>query len=282
MANILVSFSGGKTSAYMARKIKEEWSDKHNLLFVFANTGQEHEKTLDFVDRVDREYELNLVWVEAVVHTELRACTHKVVSYEKASRKGEPFESVIEKYGIPNMAWPHCNRELKINPIHDYAEQYFDEEYKTAIGIRVDEQGRIGKSPNIIYPLATTWPTDKQDVNQYWEDQAFTLEIPEHHGNCKTCWKKSDRKLFTLSVEHPEWFDFFKRMEKEHARSGHFESDDDSDRVFFRGNRTVDDIFHQAESLDWKMFVEDKSFQYKMFGYDMDADSGCTESCEIE
>lgn len=278
--NILWSLSGGKTSSYMAYMASKHMSE-HNNLFVFANTGEEHEKTLEFMHNVDQWLGLGLVWIEAVVNEAGASSTHKVVDYASASRKGEPFEKVIEKYGIPNQDWKHCNRELKLNPIHSLASEYFNgEPYKTAIGIRVDEPARIGKNPDFFYPLASEWAVDKQDVNDFWESQSFTLEIPEHHGNCKTCWKKSDRKLFTIASENPEWFDFFKRMERKHGRSGYFNNESDPDRVFFRGYRTVDDIFLAAETLGFKKFVQDNSYQRKLFGYNLDADGGCTESCE--
>ena len=42
MRNILVTFSGGRTSAFMAKYIKERYCND-NILFVFANTGKEAE-----------------------------------------------------------------------------------------------------------------------------------------------------------------------------------------------------------------------------------------------
>lgn len=45
---IVCSFSGGETSAYMAIKLKEKNPD---TAFVFANTGEENEETLEFVDK---------------------------------------------------------------------------------------------------------------------------------------------------------------------------------------------------------------------------------------
>lgn len=282
MANILVSFSGGKTSGYMAKKIKDEWSKRHNLLFIFANTGQEHDLTLDFVNMCDKAFSLDLVWVEALVrHEEMKGTGFQVVSYETASRKGEPFEDVIKKYGIPNHAYPHCNRELKLSPIHAYAKRHFSgEEYLTAIGIRIDEPKRLSEKNGIIYPLATDFPVDKQDVNDWWESMPFTLEIPSHHGNCKTCWKKSYRKLLTIAAEHPEWFDFFASMEDRYGRCGYFDDDGEGRRVFFRQHRTARQMLELAKKSGMRAFVEDSQYQHKLFGYDLDADSGCSESCE--
>lgn len=286
MSNILVTFSGGKTSGYMSRMIKLSMSGSHNLLFAFANTGQEHEKTLEFVDQCDREFGLNLVWLEAVVNESGASSTSKIVDFSSASRNGEPFSDVIEKYGIPNQAYPHCNREMKLNPIHDYAKKHFNgEKYKTAIGIRIDETRRVSKnaakahSDGIIYPLIDSFPADKMDINDWWEDQDFNLAIPEHYGNCVTCWKKSDRKLFTIITEEPERFDFFKRMESKYPHAGH--NDGIRKRVFFRRNRSTNDLFTECEATNFKKFVEFAGGQKKLFGYDLDSDGGCSESCEM-
>ena len=54
MENLLVSFSGGETSAFMAQWLNnhyEEYGYK-NIVFVFANTGLENEQTLEFVERM--------------------------------------------------------------------------------------------------------------------------------------------------------------------------------------------------------------------------------------
>lgn len=51
-----VSFSGGATSGMMAKICKDELSDKYEIVFVFANTGEEDERTLRFVDRCDTEW----------------------------------------------------------------------------------------------------------------------------------------------------------------------------------------------------------------------------------
>ena len=61
------------------------------------------------------------VWVEAVAHAERGiASTHRIVDFSTASRNGEPFEDVIKVYGIPNMNYLHCTRELKANAIRSY------------------------------------------------------------------------------------------------------------------------------------------------------------------
>lgn len=266
---ILVSFSGGKTSGYMSHLIKERWSDQHELKFVFANTGQEREETLEFVKQCDEHFGLDLIWVEAVVHEDRTGSTHKVVDFDSASRNGEPFEKVIEKYGIPNKSYPHCTRELKANPIRDYSKSIGWNDCVMAIGIRADEPNRIGTDPKFIYPLHD-WMIDKIDVNNFWERMPFNLRLMEHQGNCAWCWKKSDRKLMMLIQERSNIFEFPRRMESQYGLSGH--NLDGTRRVFFRGNRSTDDLFKTYEII-----ASSGEVQLRMFD---DENSGCTESCE--
>ena len=51
MKRLLVSFSGGETSAFMAQWLWRHKRDQYDMVFVFANTGQENEETLDFVQQ---------------------------------------------------------------------------------------------------------------------------------------------------------------------------------------------------------------------------------------
>ena len=55
MKRLFISFSGGRTSAYMARRLLRDRPADTEIVTVFANTGQEDERTLEFVDRCDRE-----------------------------------------------------------------------------------------------------------------------------------------------------------------------------------------------------------------------------------
>lgn len=268
---LLVSVSGGKTSAFMAKKLRDEYADVYDMIFVFANTGEEWEETLLFVDRCDREWGLKVVWVEAVVHFgERKGCSHKVVNFASASRHGEPFEEIIKKYGIPNKSYPHCTRELKLNPIRSYAESIEWENYLTAVGIRSDEPSRVRKNAaqfHIIYPLVSMFPTDKPTINDFWEDQNFTLNLQDHQGNCKWCWKKVLSKHMRIARETPEVYEFPARMESLYGVSGH--NVDGTKRVFFREKRSAKDIILLSEILNPPDRLNDP-----------DEDSGCSESCE--
>lgn len=280
--NLLVSVSGGRTSMYMAIWIWSNWRSKYNLSFVFANTGAEHELTLKFVDYCAYIFNLPIVWVEAVVHPKKGVGTkHKIVTFETASRNYEPFNSVVDKYGIANKSYPHCNRELKLAPIHSYAQAIFGgrpyKNYKTAVGIRVDEFDRIDRwheKKNIIYPLISDLPTTKPEILSWWKGQVYDLEIPEHYGNCKVCHKKSDRKLATISIEHPEWFDQQIAWENDKSRVG--VADGNAERKIYRSHKRVSDIFAIAKSEKFEMYI-DGNFTGSID--ELDVESSCTLDC---
>ena len=67
--NILVSVSGGRTSAMLAYLIKndETLKDK-NILFAFSDTGKERKETYQFLREVDKVFNLNLVCIKPVVN----------------------------------------------------------------------------------------------------------------------------------------------------------------------------------------------------------------------
>ena len=127
MKKLLISFSGGRTSAFMCKLILEHPKYKDvEKLFVFANTGKERNETLRFVDKCDQKFGLNLVWVEADVnHKKGRGTDYKIVNFKTSSRKGEPFKEVIKAYGLPSKYYRHCTRELKEIPIHKYTQSIF-------------------------------------------------------------------------------------------------------------------------------------------------------------
>lgn len=266
---------------FMAIWIAENWRDKYNMIFVFANTGAEHPLTLKFVDMISYVWSINIVWVEADVHPLKGVGTDfRVVTYETASRNYEPFDAVVNKYGVANKSYPHCNRELKLAPIHKYAMSIFGgnqfELYDTAIGIRADEVDRIQKNAvqdNLIYPLIGDHPMTKQEVVDWWKGQVYDLEIPEHYGNCLTCFKKSDRKLATISIEKPEWFDKQRGWE---VRSSLIGSKDGRPRYIYRSNKSVDDIFAISKGEKFELYT-DGNFTGSTL--EIDVDEPCAHDC---
>jgi hypothetical protein len=245
---LLVTISGGRSSGYMAIKLHKEYKQKFDMHFVFANTGQEHPKTIEFIKNIRDHFGIDIRLLEADVKDANVGTKYKEVNFETLSMNGEPFEDVIKKYGLPNSNYMHCTRELKISPMNYYMKKHGIK--KRTLGIRYDEPNRYHPKDDIYYPL-WEWKETKESINRWWSEQSFDLEIQDYLGNCLTCHKKSDRKLNIIACEHPEYFDFYKRMETKYP---------DSKRQIFRGYRTTQDV------LDGKV--------YDLFNHDL-----CAEEC---
>jgi hypothetical protein len=287
---LFVSFSGGETSGYMCYYLKNKRHKDFEMVFVFANTGEENEETLKFVDQCDKEFNLNVVWIEAVFNSQFGiGANYKIVNYKTASRNGEPFKDGISKLGIPNKVNPWCTRDLKQIPLHKYIKNELGwKDYYTAIGIRNDEIDRMSKNRkknNLYYPLVSDQPMNKPKINFWWSQQKFRLQLKGYEGNCKWCWKKSDNKLMTIAVEKPEYFDFPKEMEKQfenYVPESKSESMEKPVR-FFRENKSVKDIFKNSKNKFTKPKDDSDIYNYQisMFDKNLDESNGCDESCEI-
>ena len=296
---VLVSVSGGRTSGYMAHYLKENYSEKYDFTYLYSNTSQEHENTLKFLNSCDLFFDLNLVWIEGVQQEYGKSPTYKIVDYKTASVNGEVFEEMIKKHGIPNMSFPHCTRELKINPIRAYRKD--KNIVAQAIGIRSDELIRAtpkdlvafydGDLEMVVlhrkhidfiwYPLIEDVKARKEDIVGWWSKMPFDLELDgDHYGNCVTCWKKSKRKLMTIAKNDPKQFDFFKRMEAEYStfipptqknkRAKH--------NYFNRNHQSVESLIMESNN---SIFPEYKKefFQPNLFSCDpeLDEEFSCNE-----
>ena len=265
---LLVSFSGGETSAFMAQWLWKHKQNDFEMMFVFANTGQENEQTLDFIKQCENEFGFKIHWIESdVKEGKGNGTRFTITDFAKAKRNGEPFEQVIKKYGIPNTSFLHCTRELKMNPIKAFAKSIWGKEkYYLAIGIRIDEFDRMNPNKDklrIIYPLIAKdmQPMTKKMINFYWKNMPFRLNLKGYQGNCITCYKKSDKKLFQIAKENPKAFDFFDRMEKQYGNG----------QQIFRKNRTTEMILEESKNCNGTV-KDDSENEPTLFD---------NESCEI-
>jgi 3'-phosphoadenosine 5'-phosphosulfate sulfotransferase (PAPS reductase)/FAD synthetase len=290
---LVLSFSMGKTSGLMTKLCLERLRDQYEMIVMVANTGEEREESLLFGHQCDTQFGFNAVWVEAEVNPEKGEGTrHRVVTYETATRpmtRNGPFEQVIRKYGIPGPGRGHCTRELKANAIASYLRSIGWDDYTIAIGIRPDEDIRVdeaavrranqGHKVRFIYPLIDYWYHDKQDVNDWWEEQPFNLQLEEHEGNCAWCWKKHWPKHARLVTERPEVYAFPMLMEELYPRVGpEFEKDLAApNRVFFRNYTSTKMLAKVAVEMTAQQ--EDRARLRALAKVKPDDSGGCGEAC---
>lgn len=86
----VISFSGGRTSAYMLKHILDAHGGtlSGDVAVVFANTGKERPETLDFVAECGVRWNFPIAWVEYDWDAPRRT---RIVSFDTAARNGEPF-----------------------------------------------------------------------------------------------------------------------------------------------------------------------------------------------
>jgi 3'-phosphoadenosine 5'-phosphosulfate sulfotransferase (PAPS reductase)/FAD synthetase len=212
-----ISFSGGRTSAYLLWRVLQANNGLPDEAIVcFANTGKEEEATLEFVRDCSVNWNVPIYWVE------YRADDPKFteVTFETASRNGEPFEQlIIKKKFLPNPVTRFCTIEMKIRTIHKFLKSkgWKHNENMDWVGIRADEPRRAAKMDRTRTPLVTAGITAK-DVGEFWAWQPFDLKLPNHkgktmHGNCDLCFLKGAKQILSLIQEKPERATWWAKME---------------------------------------------------------------------
>jgi 3'-phosphoadenosine 5'-phosphosulfate sulfotransferase (PAPS reductase)/FAD synthetase len=232
----VISFSGGRTSAYMLWRVLEANGGlPEDALVVFANTGKEEEATLQFVHDCEKNWGCEIHWLEFQVEDP----KFRRVTFETASRNGEPFEALIRqrKY-LPNPVTRFCTAELKIRTIHKYVKSLgWDHHNETMdwVGIRADEMRRASKMDRSRTPLVTAGVTAK-DVGEFWANNSFDLGLPNingktMYGNCDLCYLKAGNQVLSLIREKPERAVWWARMEEEITTFGGTKGDGDRFRM---------------------------------------------------
>lgn len=214
-----ISFSGGRTSAYMLWRVLQSNGGKlpAGVEVCFANTGKEAEETLRFVRDVQDNWRVPIRWIEYRDDD----AGYALVDFETASRKGEPFAALIKKRQyLPNPVTRFCTVELKIRAMHKHLKSLGWKDgdgWDQMVGIRADEPRRVSKirarpSPEtsketMVMPLADAGVT-KADVGNFWRAQSFDLGLRNDNGttpegNCDLCFLKGANRVFTLIKKSP-------------------------------------------------------------------------------
>ena len=251
----IINFSGGRTSAYMTKRLIDEGLTDY--IVTFQNTGKEMPQTLDFINECDKRWGLNIVWLEYRYGNNF-----EVVNYETSSRDGRPFSELIEhkKHFLPNRKTRFCSDQLKIQTCKRYLKSIGLNEWTIFNGIRYDEPARWGKMnglPEYIdleMPMIK-WKTTKKDVLFWWEKQEFNLKVNEPYGNCDCCFLKGKGKLAIIAKEKPELFDWWIEQENKNALNNN-----NSFYGSFKPEITYKQILNKAQS-QFGLWDNDPSFE---------------------
>lgn len=229
----VISFSGGRTSAYMLRMILDAHGGTlpPDVYVLFADTGKERPETYDFVRACGVEWGVDIVWIE---------------------RPGQFTQLITDKKYLPNPIARFCTQELKLTPMRRWMLAKGYDHWTNAVGIRADEPRRIAKMRGAagtrkerwdnVFPLYESGIT-KEAVNAFWSSQPFDLQLGPDEGNCDLCFLKGYGKLKNIVRERPDlalwWAD-------QEARTG---ATFRNDRPSYAAMLAQPDLFQQAEDL---------------------------------
>jgi hypothetical protein len=253
MKNLMVTVSGGRSSAMMARHIQtsEKYKD-YNKVFVFANTGMERYETIQFLKDIEKHWNLPLIKIEGVYSDVMGVGVgYKAVEWDNINMNAKPFSECIMHMnkgsfsGTPNQEAPYCSERLKTIPCKKFADSIFGvNNYIKAIGFRKEDMPKritfaeIKEDKKRIFPLLTDFdlPIGQIELNKWWEAQPFKLNIHGKFGNCELCWKKSDANLIDVIRYGTRFIEWWDEHEKKYGNTS------------FRGRKSINDLVKMASS----------------------------------
>lgn len=223
----LISFSGGRTSAYMLWRILQAHGGTlpDDVHVCFANTGKEREETLRFVHECGTRWGVRVRWLEWRSRLKRTPVGERFeeVGFNSAARNGEPFAALIaSKNALPNQEHRWCSAHLKVQIMHDFMATvgFKPGEFVEMIGLRGDENWRVIKmlarneieGRNCRAPLSSATVT-KREVMAFWQEQDFDLGLRPVDGNCTLCFMKGRQNIGSLIREDAALADWWIEQE---------------------------------------------------------------------
>ena len=183
---------------------------------LFANTGLEHEKTLEFVKECGERWNLDVIWLEWSDTDP----GFTIVNFDTASRSGEPFSKLIEQRKFPPTPVARfCTSNLKMRTMAKYLKSIGWTDWDAAIGLRADEPRRAKRIKGDCAAETPVCPMYEAghsllDVDEYWKNSSWKLQLPRWAGNCVGCFLKSRGRLELIASEYPEHMQWWVEQEE--------------------------------------------------------------------
>lgn len=222
----IISFSGGRTSAYMLWRILQahDGTLPDDVVVVFANTGREMEATLNFVAACGNHWGVHINWLEYHRDPDTGHVWTEVASHNSASRQGEPFRAALAgKQMLPNPVTRFCTEELKIRTVKRFVQRELGwKRWRNYVGLRSDEMHRVVRIAKrnadrrepffASCPLAKARCTSAGHVMPFWkgedgksQPQGFDLMLKgKWEGNCDLCFLKNLAARRRMIQDYPE------------------------------------------------------------------------------
>lgn len=275
----IISFSGGRTSAFMlflmlqaARRFG--WK----LLVIYCDTGAETPATLKFIRDCVKAWEFELIVLRAVIRPLGVGNGYQVFEAKDLMNSAvmppmEPFKSMLEVYSTPYIGGAFCTARLKTEPFDAYVKDHVKGPFITYLGMRTDEPKRLTPKPGILYLADLVKSVTKADINRFWSQQFFDLQLTEESGNCTMCIKKSISKLKLSCLKNPG----LARMWKFMLNNKKIRVNDERStppKVMYRGYLSLDAILEMSKDYTIAELEERLKYEKRY------QSGSCTSSCE--
>lgn len=277
----VVSFSGGRTSAYLVNLMEEKRKKENwNVKYIFMDTGAEDEKTYEFIKKVVNHYGIDLICLKAEISSEENVGPVPVrIRLEECGWDLSVWRQMLSAHSTPyNPGGAFCTDRMKTTIYRKFCNETFGPyNYHTWLGIRTDEPKRLKESKDRrkfgTRYLAEISDFEKTDILKWWEGMPFDLELEEWLGNCIFCIKKGINKVALAAKDRPEKAEEFWRMINE--SSVRESKRKEPHQIMYRGRNslyTIQKIYEDAERHELISALK---------GQKRDASGSCSESCEV-
>jgi hypothetical protein len=269
----VISFSGGRSSAFMTLELKKLFPD---IPVVFCDTGAEHPKTYEFIRKFSKHFKIDIRCIRTKVDMRHgHGCHYTEISINDIGDDLKPFNDMMQKYGTPYVTGAFCTDRMKDKPFKNWCKDYFNNEpYRIWIGLRIDQPTKFNRlrEERFLY-LADISDYEKRDIAYFWKQQPFDLEIADHLGNCVFCIKKSAYKIGLATKDEPEMADkFIKIIEEATPKERNITQDK---KIMYRGRTSLEGLKKFYSTIDREKLIS-KLINGKQF------ETTCaSESCEI-
>jgi len=203
----ILMFSGGKDSTALLIGLIER---KIKIKVVFADAGLEFKETYDFLNKVEKKLNIEIIRVK-----------HPFKTFENLFYKKRPEgKRKGEIYGFPFVINKGCwiNKHLKLNPAGKVKKKG-DIVY---LGINADEKNRIQLGKNkkekgiLTYPLID-WGWGNEKCIEVCKKKGLLNPLYKrfHRNGCWLCPKQPRRSLQMLFKYYPHLWEKLKQLEKD-------------------------------------------------------------------
>jgi 3'-phosphoadenosine 5'-phosphosulfate sulfotransferase (PAPS reductase)/FAD synthetase len=178
----IVSFSGGRTSAYLVYLMEQKRiNEGFDVEYVFMDTGIEHEKTYEFIKKCVDYFKIQITCLKGNFNQPVgEGHTFEVIDYKllKPDYKNGAYAQMVKKYGVPTVKSAWCSSRMKQEVNEKYCSSTFEiGSYKNVLGIRSDEPQRYyGKN---AWQVIKNHPYSKYELYKIFIGQSDLWISPE-------------------------------------------------------------------------------------------------------